>query len=47
MMASIAMTQPERVNRRIFRAATSVVAAGLVVKIAATLKEFTVAGVYG
>jgi len=35
------------VNRRIFRAAASVAAAGILVKIAATCKEFAVAGVYG
>ena len=35
------------VNRRILRAATAVTIAGLVVKIAATFKEVTVAGVYG
>jgi putative peptidoglycan lipid II flippase len=35
------------VNRRIFRAALSVTAAGIVVKIVATFKEFAVAGVYG
>ncbi len=35
------------VNRRIFRAAASVTAAGMLVKIVATFKEFTVAGVYG
>jgi putative peptidoglycan lipid II flippase len=35
------------VNRRIFRAAASVAAAGILVKVVATLKEFTVAGVYG
>jgi len=35
------------VNRRIFRAAASVTAAGILVKLVATLKEFTVAGVYG
>ena len=35
------------VNRRIFRAAASVTAAGILVKIVATFKEFTVAGVYG
>jgi len=34
-------------NRRIFRAAASVTAAGILVKIVATFKEFTVAGVYG
>jgi len=35
------------VNRRIFRAAISVSGAAIVVKIVATVKEFTVAGVYG
>ena len=35
------------VNRRIFRAAASVTAVGILVKLVATLKEFTVAGVYG
>ena len=35
------------VNRRIFRAALSVTAAGILVKLVATFKEFTVAGVYG
>ena len=35
------------INRRIFRAAASVTAAGILVKIVATFKEFTVAGVYG
>ena len=35
------------VNRRIFRAAASVTAAGILVKAVATFKEFTVAGVYG
>lgn len=35
------------VNRRIFRAAASVTVAGILVKLVATLKEFTVAGVYG
>ncbi|MGC9157406.1 MAG: murein biosynthesis integral membrane protein MurJ [Terracidiphilus sp.] len=39
--------QQGSVNRRIFRAAASVTAAGLLVKIVATFKEFTVAGVYG
>ncbi len=34
-------------NRRIFRAATAVTAAGIVVKLVATGKEFVVAGVYG
>ena len=35
------------VNRRIFRAAASVTAAGILVKIVATFKEIAVAGVYG
>ena len=35
------------VNRRIFRAAVSVSAAMILVKIVATVKEFAVAGVYG
>src|ERR1035437_10326976 len=35
------------VNRRIFRAAASVTAAGVLVKLVATFKEFIVAGVYG
>ena len=35
------------VNRRILRAAAAVTAAGILVKIVATCKEFTVAGVYG
>jgi putative peptidoglycan lipid II flippase len=35
------------VNRRIFRAAVSVAAAGIVVKIVAIFKEIAVAGVYG
>jgi putative peptidoglycan lipid II flippase len=35
------------VNRRILRAAASITAAGILVKIVATFKEFTVAGVYG
>ncbi len=34
-------------NRRIFRAAASITAAGILVKIVATGKEFVVAGVYG
>jgi putative peptidoglycan lipid II flippase len=34
-------------NRRIFRAAASVTAAGILVKLVATFKEFAVAGVYG
>jgi putative peptidoglycan lipid II flippase len=35
------------VNRRIFRAASSVAAVGIVVKVVATFKEIAVAGVYG
>jgi putative peptidoglycan lipid II flippase len=35
------------INRRIFRAAASVTAAGILVKIVATFKEIAVAGVYG
>src|ERR1017187_10166022 len=35
------------VNRRIFRAAASVTAAGILVKIVATFKEIAVAGAYG
>ena len=35
------------VNRRIFRAAAWVAAAGILVKIVAMFKEFAVAGVYG
>ncbi|MDR3751860.1 MAG: murein biosynthesis integral membrane protein MurJ [Terracidiphilus sp.] len=35
------------VNRRIFRAAVSVSAVGILVKLVATFKEITVAGVYG
>ncbi len=35
------------VNRRIFRAASSVAAVGIVVKVMATFKEIAVAGVYG
>ena len=35
------------VNWRIFRAAASVAAAGILVKVVATFKEFAVAGVYG
>jgi hypothetical protein len=35
------------VNRRILRAAAAVAAAGILVKVVATFKEFAVAGVYG
>jgi putative peptidoglycan lipid II flippase len=37
----------QSVNRRIFRAAASVTAAGIIVKLVATLKEVVLAGVYG
>jgi putative peptidoglycan lipid II flippase len=50
-VASIAQIEPlvkgVSVNRRIFRAAMSVAAAGVLVKIVAMLKEIAVAGVYG
>ena len=41
------MVATQGVNRRILQAATSVAAATVVVKIAATLKEVTVAGAFG
>jgi putative peptidoglycan lipid II flippase len=41
------MFKGSSVNRRIFRAAASVSAIGVVVKLVATFKEITVAGVYG
>jgi putative peptidoglycan lipid II flippase len=44
---SVALPKPAGVNGRILRAATSVITAGIVVKLAATCKEFAVAGVYG
>jgi len=47
MSASTTHTAPLSINRRIFRAATAVTAAGVVVKLVATGKEFVVAGVYG
>jgi len=40
-------SQTSGVNRSIFRAALSVGAAGVIVKLVATFKEITVAGVYG
>ena len=50
-MVSISQLVPQQkgasVNRRIFRAAAAVAAAGILVKVAATFKEITVAGVYG
>ncbi len=47
MTGSIAWARIDGVNRRILRAAAAVVVAGSVVKIAATFKEFAVAGLYG
>jgi len=41
------MFKGSSVNRRIFRAAVSVSAVGILVKLVATFKEITVAGVYG
>jgi putative peptidoglycan lipid II flippase len=47
-LAQIApMFQGASINRRIFRAAASVTAAGMLVKFVATMKEIAVAGVYG
>lgn len=47
MSATLAAPQNSGMNRRILRAVTSLAAATLIVKIAATCKEFVVAGVYG
>jgi putative peptidoglycan lipid II flippase len=47
-MSSDSVTvQPLSVNRRIFSAVSAVTLAALVVKLAATMKEFTVAGIFG
>jgi putative peptidoglycan lipid II flippase len=50
-MVSLSQFVPQQkgvsVNRRIFRAAAVVAAAGILVKVAATFKEIAVAGVYG
>ena len=50
-MVSISQLVPQQkgasVNRRIFRAAAAVAAAGILVKVAATFKEIAVASVYG
>ncbi len=46
MTATVAVPS-DSANRRILRAVTSVAAAGMVVKLAATGKEFVVAGIYG
>ncbi len=43
----VPLFQGASINRRIFRAAASVTAAGMLVKIVATMKEVAVAGVYG
>lgn len=47
MTPAIVLPHETSANRRIFLAAGSVLAAGTVVKIAATLKEFVLAGIYG
>lgn len=47
MSASVALPEHKPAVRPIFRAAAAVFAAGAVVKIAATGKEFVVAGIYG
>ncbi len=47
MTASVALQERRSIDHRIFGAVASVFAAGAVVKIAATGKEFVVAGVFG
>jgi putative peptidoglycan lipid II flippase len=47
MNQGIALPRPSSVNQRIFHAAAAVAGVGVVVKFAATFKEFAVAGVYG
>lgn len=47
MSASVAAPAASSLNKRIFRAAGAVTAAGIAVKLIATCKEFVVAGVYG
>jgi putative peptidoglycan lipid II flippase len=47
MNATLVVAQERSVNHRIFQAAGSVLVAGAVVKIAATGKEFVLAGIYG
>ncbi len=47
MSTSTAKVAGISVNRRIWNAAAAVTAASLLVKLVATLKEFTVAGIYG
>jgi putative peptidoglycan lipid II flippase len=44
---SAVLTGGPSINRRIFRAAVIVTAAGVLVKVVATIKEFAVAGVFG
>ena len=47
MTAGLALTQKRGLDRRILRASASVLGAGVIVKLAATGKEFVVAGIYG
>ncbi len=47
MTAGVATAQERGLDRRIFRATASVLGAGVIVKLAATGKEFVVAGIYG
>ena len=47
MSSTSVSVQSAGINRRILRAASAVTVAALVVKVAATAKEFTVAGIYG
>lgn len=47
MSARSAWPAADGVNRRIFNAAAAVIVAGILVKLVATFKEVTVAGVYG
>ncbi|MGB7548909.1 MAG: lipid II flippase MurJ [Terracidiphilus sp.] len=47
MSARVGWLSAGSINRRILHAAAAVTAAGILVKIVATFKEFTVAGVYG
>ena len=47
MTSAVVPDQKRSLDRRIFNAASAVTAAALVVKLAATAKEFTVAGAFG
>jgi putative peptidoglycan lipid II flippase len=47
MSSAVVAIGKSSLDRRIFNAASAMVAAALVVKLAATVKEFTVAGVFG